>query len=297
MPGEVGKEKDTWKTFFALASIELFIVQVSGFALINGIFESLGQFPFVAKWGLQVQFYIFVGVIILLVLLWFIDLQAESDVTKSLMLAVCEALSTASLSIFLIIFTLAYESAYDTNVSDMTMGNFTGTIALGCTLGFLLVLVLLTTYVSLNAVRPGNMGYAFMSPEGLCTASVLIGITVSRTGICDVGNVTAMGFLLLLAMIASKLSGWIAYVSIIGVTCTSGVLAGKGMAAIVVAITAILAITMKLTITRKVDGKTGEGQRGSSGASAYVPVQIVNREAKDGIVWRMPLSQRHKKFP
>lgn len=315
---------------FVLASVELLIVYVSGFALIVGIFGSLGQFPYAASWAVWSGFYCYIFSTITLAFLWVLNniLRSKSAVIPAAMQCVSEATTSAFLALLLCCLSLVYESYFSDTVSKAVFGDgsssssisgATGAAAFGCTIGFFLVATLVSAYAALVTGPTDGIRYAFLSPEGLLITAVTIGFLMDRVRECNAAHVVLYATSLLTTAFSaaagrtgwvfSSKDGWATYAEVVilyllrlaalGALCIAALFSKSAASYVIILVLTLLGLSIITTSIAKENLPSKQTVKEDSEYKGYMPVpqsrDLAPEIRHDTLVWRMPSRRGHKK--
>lgn len=298
---------------FALAAVELLIVYVTGFVFVTGVFGSTGQLPYAAAWAVYTGFYIFLASMSLLATLWVLgSLSAGGgDMYRALGQCVCEAMSSSLLVLTLACVALLYDSYYSDRTRAIAVGDgWTGGAAIGSSLAFLLVALLVSSYTALVAAPTGQAQYAFMSPEGLLVGSLTVDFVVARARDCQdwqfvfIPGALAMGWFAADArrfFETRRVFKWVWLpLAVLAVAAQAGAAVAAWSLVCTVATVALFAsaVAIMLGTYGALESPSKVGLEGAS----YQPIpkagelELAGSASQgEGLVWRVPSMQRGKK--
>lgn len=323
MSEKEGSEKPDNTARFMLGVVELLIVEVTGYVLITGLFSGTGQLPYVAVWALDVQFYTFLCTIALVAVLSVVSpLLEEMDMLgPALIQAACEAMCTLVFSVLIVSVILLIESPSSDQVREAVLGSVAGTSGLsdiagaagmGATLAFSLAMLIVTSYVCLNAGPPSTPRMAFLSPEGLFASAAGAAYMFARARQCETVHAAACisGLLLLLPcsvlsrsfeeMFANYVSLGVTMLFVVFLYSFGLVVSGQPTPVwITIVLVAAGVVVLLFEVFSKSKNSGSNAQRSmfpvGPPVAKYMPGTPVSHSSPGNLVWRMPSAQRGKK--
>lgn len=165
-----------------LSALEMSVVQLSGFFLLTGVMGVLNIGAVVQEWALLVLFVLFLVTGVLILFMLMISQTLDENASKkamAVMSATADAYSSIVFFVILVLLVMFIESsgnsdpALRSTYSTLLFGQGVqvGSIMMGITLAFVLVMLAVSTYVALSF---GDKSFAFLNSRMLFTCSLCI---------------------------------------------------------------------------------------------------------------------------
>ena len=165
-----------------LSALEMSVVQLSGFFLLTGVMNVLNIGAVVQEWALLVLFVLFLVTGVLILFMLMISQTLDKNASKkamAVMSATADAYSSIVFFVMLVLLVMFIESsgnsdpALRSTYSTLLFGQGVqvGSIMMGITLAFVLVMLAVSTYVALSF---GDKSFAFLNSRMLFTCSLCI---------------------------------------------------------------------------------------------------------------------------